>query len=260
MECETTATATNHDRQSNLTMVLVQSRAKDTETRLAHALGGRVTPKHCPADVILDDLNVAIEVKTIQSSSNPSHASIIQMSPLAKRRKRAYSSKKGLRLLTVAVDLRVEPHRFYVREGVGTFLLRNMQSADSLKTVKSLIKGSVRSGAEVLPERIRKRRASKGRSFQVHLARFPDVPPHLRYRILVTTFDYAIQSYFTPPRSGKWCWELLINQLGFPEEQIRELKFREQPDFQNTCANVGFCNIKSAQLRAGQFLRDPLCR
>lgn len=110
------------------------------ESVVAKGLKGRETTKTAPFDVIVDDALAAVEVKTVQVS--PTGRIFTRKSACAL--KREYVERKGLKMFTVAIDLRgVEPV-YYVREGIGSFWLRNMRQMVSLHAIRCyLLKSSV---------------------------------------------------------------------------------------------------------------------
>jgi hypothetical protein len=112
--------------------VSVLQLALDTEVALAKALGGRVTPHNHAVDIVVDDLCMGVEVKTIQSA----HADRVCMNRLACKLKRDYARANGLLLITVVVDYRFDAVSYYVRDAVGGFRLGSMQKMHSPRAIR----------------------------------------------------------------------------------------------------------------------------
>jgi hypothetical protein len=117
----------------------VQYRADAVERELAVGLKGRTTPKCCPFDIIIDEYEAAIEVKTILTSTRRG-LGFIQMNARAKALKRAYANANKLTMFTVAVDLRNSQQRLYVRSGIGTFELETMHTMRGPRAIRKFIR------------------------------------------------------------------------------------------------------------------------
>jgi hypothetical protein len=111
--------------------------ASSIEAQVAKILKGRVTTNTAPFDVIVDELFMAVEVKTLCVSEN---AGQIFMNRLAKERKICYATSRQMQMVTVVVDLRAGQKTFYVRSGIGCFRLRNMQRVVRPRDLRSCLR------------------------------------------------------------------------------------------------------------------------
>lgn len=112
------------------------------EKCVAAGLKGRLTPLHHPFDVIVDDLETAVEVKTIILSERDWPLAIQR--PGQHERKNKYLAEKTLFAFTLAVDYRGRTPRLYLREGHGTYQLGNMARCTNLKQVRRRLVASYR--------------------------------------------------------------------------------------------------------------------
>lgn len=107
--------------------------AEQAEVGLAQVLRGRVTPKAAPFDIIVDDLNIVIELKTLLTSKNDGQ---IFVNKKAAARKSAYVLERGFKPYMVAIDYRHGEPVYYVREGTGSYRLQNMRRCSSARALR----------------------------------------------------------------------------------------------------------------------------
>jgi len=111
-----------------------QELAQKVEKKVAKAVGGKALPDNEPFDVLAG--KHALEVKTIIGGKNPK----ITMHPESKARKTTHARKNKLKAWTVAVDHRGSPPTVYVRKGLGSFRLKNMENIGTMDKLAEKIK------------------------------------------------------------------------------------------------------------------------
>jgi len=109
-----------------------QRRGEAEQARLAKVIGGRDEGDNKPFDVIVG--RHGIEVKTVMDNNNDK----ITVHPSSRRRKEAEAKRRGLKMHTVAIDVRGGRRKYYYREGVGAFRLRSMRKVTVAELKKLL--------------------------------------------------------------------------------------------------------------------------
>jgi len=122
-------------------------RASISESVLAEALRGRVTPAASPFDIIIDDISVAIELKVLVSSAREGQ---VFVNKHAMGRKQQYLVERGMQPFMIAIDYRAGEPAYYIREGVASYRLKNMQRCKSPRAMRMYLNRYVRATAMAL--------------------------------------------------------------------------------------------------------------
>jgi phage gp29-like protein len=108
--------------------------ARESEKKVAEALGMERTPDNSPYDMLAP--HVGVEVKTLTDQKNGK----LTMHPEALAKKQEQAKAEHLRAYTVAVDKRGGGESYYAAKGVGSFRLGTMIPMGSMAELRGFIK------------------------------------------------------------------------------------------------------------------------
>jgi hypothetical protein len=108
--------------------------SNESEEHLSKELGLARTGDNRPFD--LQSGRVAVEVKTLVDQK----AGKLTVHPESRARKLELAEKHNLKTYMIAVDKRGSQHRYYAREGIGSYTLKSMKEFTTMAALKRYVR------------------------------------------------------------------------------------------------------------------------